>query len=226
MIKLVLTDLDGTLTLDKSTFKVNLSAIEYLRLLEDRGIKIAIVSGNSYPVIRGLTTYFGFSGGLVAENGCVLHFKQKITVCKKMDRNLIQEFKEKFNVKDSWQNEYRECDFGFNPAILTEEMKRWAEEKNIYINSSGYAVHIAMKPAGKAIGVRKLIELYNLDKNEVAAIGDSLTDIDMFNEVGLKVAVSNSDEKLKEKANLILNLKSGEGVKEFAKMLIEGKIWS
>ncbi|AWR97106.1 phosphoglycolate phosphatase [Acidianus sulfidivorans JP7] len=226
MIKLILTDLDGTLTLDKGTFKVNLDAIDALRRLEDNGIKIAIVSGNSYPVIRGLTTYFGFSGGFVAENGCVVHYRQKLTVCKKMDKNLVKEFKEKFNVKDSWQNEYRECDFGFSPPNITDEMKKWAEEKGLYINSSGYAVHIALKPAGKSLGVRKLIELHNLNKEEVAAIGDSLTDIDMFNEVGLKVAVSNSDDKLKEKANLILNLKSGEGVKEFATMIMEGKLWN
>lgn len=224
MIKLVLTDLDGTLTEDRGIYRINLEAISSLRLLEDRGIKVAIVSGNSYPVLRGLTTYLGFSGGVVAENGCVVYYRQKMVVCKKMDKNVLSEFKEKFNLKDSWQNEYRECDFGFTPAKLTEEMKKWAKEKGLYISSSGYAVHIAFQPAGKAVGVKKIIELHNLDKNEVAAVGDSLTDIDMFNEVGLKVAVGNSDEELKKKADLILNLKSGEGVKHFVKMLLEGKI--
>lgn len=224
MIKLVLTDLDGTLTEDRGTSKIYLEAISSLRLLEQRGIKIALVSGNSYPVIRGLTTYLGFSGGLVAENGCIIYYKQKITVCKKMDKQIINEFKERFNLKDSWQNEYRECDFGFTPSKMTEEMKKWAREKGLYINSSGYAVHIAFNPAGKAIGVKKLIELQNLDKDEVAAIGDSLTDIDMFTEAGVRVAVGNSDEELKQRANLILNLKSGEGVREFVKMLLEGKL--
>lgn len=224
MIKLVLSDLDGTLTEDRGIFRISLDAISYLRLLEERGIKVAIVSGNSYPVIRGLTTYLGFTGGFVAENGCIAYYKQKITLCRRMDKRLLTEFRDKFGLRDSWQNEYRECDFGFTPARITEEMRKWAREKGLYISSSGYAVHIAFEPAGKAIGVRKLIELHGLDKSEVVAIGDSLTDVDMFNEVGLKVAVGNSDEELKKKADLVLNLKSGEGVKQFVKMLLEGKI--
>lgn len=224
MIKLVLTDLDGTLTEDRGIYKVSLDAIKYLRLLEERGIKVALVSGNSYPVLRGLHNYLGFSGGVVAENGCVVFYKQKIRVCKPMDRQILEEFKEKFKLKDSWQNDYRECDFGFTPPDITEEMIKWAEEKGLYINSSGYALHIAFKPAGKMVGVRKLIELHGVKKEEVIGIGDSLTDLDMFKEVGIRVAVGNAEEELKKEADIILNLKSGEGVKELVTMILEGKL--
>ncbi len=120
----------------------------------------------------------------------------------------------------------RECDFGFTPANLTEEMIRWAKDKNVYINTSGYAIHIALNPAGKSVGVRKLIELHGLKKEEVAAVGDSLTDIDMFKEAGLRAAVGNADEKLKKEADIVLNLKSGNGVKEFINYIMDGKIWN
>lgn len=226
MIKLILADLDGTLTEDKGVYKISIEALEALRRAENMGIKIALVSGNSYPVLRGLHNYLGITGGVVAENGCIVYYGKKVKLCKKIDICILNEFREKFKLKDSWQNEYRECDFGFIPANLTEEMIRWAKDKNVYINTSGYAVHIALNPAGKSVGVRKLLELHGLKKEEVAAIGDSLTDIDMFKEAGLRAAVGNADEKLKKEADVILNLKSGNGVKEFINYIMDGKIWN
>ncbi|EZQ03176.1 MULTISPECIES: phosphoglycolate phosphatase [Acidianus] len=223
MIKLVLSDLDGTLTEERNTYKLNLTIIEKLRIFEENGIKVAIVSGNSFPVLRGLHNYLGFSGGVVAENGCVVFFKSKVKVCKDMDKRKVEEFKERYKVKDSWQNLYKECDFSFTPPELKADMREWANINGMYINSSGYAIHIAFNPAGKNIGVRKLIEMHGLNKNEVAAIGDSLTDLEMFEEVGLKIAVSDAEEELKRSANLIINTKDERDLSAFMKKVIGGE---
>jgi len=48
---------------------------------------------------------------------------------------------------------------------------------------------------------------------DVAAIGDSATDIEMLEIAGVRVAVANADENLKRVANFTLKLKSGDGVK-------------
>jgi phosphoglycolate phosphatase (TIGR01487 family) len=227
LIKLILTDLDGTLTEDRGVYRVDLEAIEAIRRAQEAGIKVALVSGNSYPVLRGLYNYLGLNGGLVAENGCVVFYgKERLEVCKRLDKEILEEFRQRFKLKDSWQNEFRCCDFGFTPAVLNEEMLKWAEDRGVYVNSSGYAVHVAMKPAGKGVGVRKLIELHGVRRDEVAALGDSMTDLEMFQEVGLKVAVGNADEKLKENADVVLNLKSGKGVKEFISSLLDDGTWN
>ncbi len=227
MIKLILTDLDGTLTEDRGVYRLDLGAIEAIRKAQDAGIKVALVSGNSYPVLRGLYNYLGFNGGIVAENGCVVFYGgMRLEVCKRMEKGILEEFRRKFSLRDSWQNEFRCCDFGFTPANLNGEMLKWAEERGVYVSSSGYAVHVAMKPAGKGVGVRKLVELHGLKPEEVAAIGDSLTDLEMFREVGLRVAVGNADEKLKAEADIVLNLKSGDGVKEFISSLLDGVTWN
>lgn len=225
MIKLLLLDLDGTLTEDRNSTAIDIDAINAIRTLQNNGIKVGLVSGNSYPVLRGLYTYLNLNGGFVAENGCIVFFEeQKYRVCKIMDKNILNEFKFLFKLKDTWQNDYRECDFGFTPAILTDAMVEWAKNMGLYIRSSGYAVHIAYKPAGKGVGVKKLLELQGLRKEEVAAIGDSLTDVEFFNEVGLKVAVGNADEELKSIADFITTNKSGKGVKEFVTKLLRGEI--
>ncbi|BFH74445.1 phosphoglycolate phosphatase [Sulfurisphaera javensis] len=225
MIKLVLTDVDGTLTTDRDTYEIDLDAIEILRLLEKRGVKVGLVSGNSYPVLRGLYTYFNFHGGLVAENGCVVYYNNNmVKVCEEIDKNLALEFEREFKVRNSWQNEFKYCDLSFTPPLLPENMISWAKERNLYIKTSGYAIHISRSLSGKGIGVRKLIELHGLDKSEVLGIGDSNTDIEFLQEVGFKVVVGNGDKEVKKIADYITFNKSGKGVVEIITKLLRGEI--
>lgn len=225
MIKLVLADVDGTLTTERDTYEIDLEAIKALRELEKHGIKVGLVSGNSYPVLRGLYTYFNFHGGLVAENGCVVYYnKVMLRVCEEIDKNLIKEFERKFNVIGSWQNEFKCCDLSFTPPTLNQEMVEWANSKGLYIKTSGYAIHISKSISGKGIGVRKLIEVHNLSKEEVLGIGDSSTDIEFLEEVGIRVVVGNADDEVKKIANYITANKSGKGVVEIVEKILKGEI--
>ncbi|WP_238024829.1 phosphoglycolate phosphatase [Metallosphaera javensis (ex Hofmann et al. 2022)] len=221
MIKMLLTDLDGTLTEDRGTYVVDIDAIRALRRAEKAGIKVALVSGNSYPVLRGLHNYLGLTGGVVAENGCFVFYKGvTYRVCETLSRDIVSEFAKVFNLKESWQNEFRKSDFGFTPAELKDEMIKWAEERGLVVQSSGYALHLSGKPGGKGAGVRKLLELAKVTKEETGAIGDSRTDVEMFREAGITAAVSNADPELKKVASISLKLKSGAGVMEFIEMLL------
>ena len=225
MIKLVLTDVDGTLTVERDTYEIDLDAIKALRELEKHGIKVGLVSGNSYPVLRGLYTYFNFHGGLVAENGCIVYYNDiVIKVCEEIDKNLIREFESKFNVVRTWQNEFKYCDLTFNPPILKKEMIEWANSRGLYIKTSGYAIHLSKSLSGKGVGVRKLIELHNLNKHEVLGIGDSSTDKEFLEEVGIKVVVGNADEEIKRIADYITRNKSGKGVIEIVQKILKGEI--
>ena len=223
--KLLLADLDGTLTISRDSYLLNIETISLLRELESIGIKVGLVSGNSYPVLRGLATYLGLSGGVVAENGCVAYLRGKLVkVCEPLDRRLAKEFAKEFNLRESWQNDFRTCEYAFSPPHVTDEMVKWAEQRGLYVKTSGYAVHISRNREGKAKGVRKLLEMHGLEKHEVIGIGDSQTDVEFFNEVGLRVAVANADEELKRVSDLITKAPSGEGVKELVRMLLKGEI--
>ena len=223
--KLLLADLDGTLTISRDSYLVDLETIRLLRELESAGIKVGLVSGNSYPVLRGLATYLGLSGGVVAENGCLTYLGGNLVrVCEPLERRLAKEFAKEFNLRESWQNDFRTCEYAFSPPNVTDEMVKWAEQRGLYIKTSGYAVHISRNPEGKAKGVRKLLEMHGLEKHEVIGVGDSQTDVEFFNEVGLRVAVANADEELKRVSDLITKAPSGEGVKELVRMLLKGEI--
>ena len=225
MIKLVLTDVDGTLTLGRDTYEIDLDAIQALRELEKHGIKVGLVSGNSYPVLMSLYIYFNFHGGIVAENGCIVYYDDvMIKVCEEIDKNLIKEFESRFNVVGTWQNEFKYCDLTFIPPDLKQEMIEWAKSRGLYIKTSGYAIHISKSTSGKGIGVKKLIELHNLSKYEVLGIGDSSTDKEFLEEVGIKVVVGNADEEIKKIANYITINKSGKGVVEIVQKILKGEI--
>ena len=60
------------------------------------------------------------------------------------------------------------------------------------INSSGH---------NKGPMMEKIIKKYGYQKNQVAAVGDTIVDIPMFERAGLSIAVNTNDERVITKAN-------------------------
>jgi hydroxymethylpyrimidine pyrophosphatase-like HAD family hydrolase len=77
-IKIVVTDVDGTLTENPDTYKISLEAIYIIRSLELNGIKTILASGNTIPMIIGLARYIGASGGVVGENGGAIFYRDRV----------------------------------------------------------------------------------------------------------------------------------------------------
>ncbi len=219
MTKAILLDLDGTLTVDRNSYLLDLDALKVLRDLQSLGVKAFIVTGNSYPVSRGLATYLGMDG-VVAENGCVVYAGEEHFLCKEVKHVDVKEFESRFELKGSWQNAFRKYDFGFYPPKITPAMQEWALEKGLSLKTSGYALHLSYNSEGKLVGVRKLLDLLKMEEKDIVAIGDSLTDIDMMKLAGVKVAVANGDDELKAFADLVTKGDSGEGVKEYIMSLV------
>jgi phosphoglycolate phosphatase (TIGR01487 family) len=226
MIRLILADVDGTLTIDRQTYLLNLDAVKALRRAESSGVKVGLVSGNSYPVLRGLAQYIGLTGGVVAENGCVAFLGNLERLCPPLPKNLAEEFAFTFGLRPSWQNQFRESDFAFyiSPSFDAKAAAEWAKSKGLIMRYSGYAVHISANSNGKAIGVRKIIEMAGLRKEEVAGIGDSSTDVELLAEVGFPVALANSTLDLKRVSALVTEGASGEGVVELISRLLEEEV--
>jgi hydroxymethylpyrimidine pyrophosphatase-like HAD family hydrolase len=70
--------------------------------------------------------------------------------------------------------------------------------------SSAYCVDITASGATKGGAIEKLAEHLGLSKENIMAIGDSLSDIDMFRTSGLTVAVENAVDDLKNAAQHIV----------------------
>ena len=68
---------------------------------------------------------------------------------------------------------------------------------------SPYGVDIISKTGGKAAGIRKMMEIYDLRREEVLAFGDGENDIEMLEFVGTGVAMGNAEDKVKAIADYV-----------------------
>ncbi len=58
----------------------------------------------------------------------------------------------------------------------------------------------------------EICEIFNIELNEIAYVGDALIDIPVFEKVGVAIAVPNAHSLVKEKANMITDSSGGKGV--------------
>ncbi|MCE4601492.1 MAG: phosphoglycolate phosphatase [Desulfurococcales archaeon] len=221
-IRMVATDIDGTLTLGRGNLLISTEAVKAIRRLESIGVMVSLVSGNSLPITAGLARYIGASGPSIAENGCVLFYNgETIHVCQgKPPRGLIEELKEK-GFRESWQNPYRHHDValypppGYDRSLLYELASRY----NVSIYDSGYAIHIQPRGTGKGAGLREASRLTGISLEEVLAVGDGLNDKPLFDVAGKSACPSDADPRVKELVDYVASKPGGLGFAEIAEMV-------
>jgi len=72
--------------------------------------------------------------------------------------------------------------------------------------------HCFQKTLNKKSILDKLTQIYNVEYNQIAYIGDSLVDLPLLEIVGFPISVSNGHIKAKKKASYITSKLGGEGV--------------
>lgn len=66
-----------------------------------------------------------------------------------------------------------------------------------------YGVDIVSKEGGKMAGIQKMLEVYDLSREEIMAFGDGDNDIDMLQFAQIGVAMGNAEEEVKEAADYV-----------------------
>lgn len=90
-----------------------------------------------------------------------------------------------------------------------------------FIKSTPYYCEICHPAATKACAVNFLKEYWELDVNEVMAIGDQNNDIDLLSAGGIKVAMGNATEELKSVANYVTDTVNNNGFVKAVEKFIE-----
>ncbi|WP_409200562.1 phosphoglycolate phosphatase [Methanobrevibacter sp. DSM 116169] len=223
-IKAVAVDVDGTIT-DYSR-KICISALEALRACESENIPVTIVTGNVVNYAYATSVLIGCSGGLVAENGGVIfqegeNNNEVVTLGNRKYIDLAdQHIQEKIpnTVKYSNDNDYRLTEIVYYKTIeketLINALKDFKYLDKINIYDSGFALHITNKNINKGSSLEILCKNNDIKMSEVLAIGDSENDEEFLAVAGLKVAVGNSEEKLKSISDYVCQKNFGDGVKE------------
>ncbi len=235
-IRLVVSDVDGTITESRSSFRIPAVTIEAMRRLEEAGISVSLLSSNALPVLAGLSRYLGLSGPMVGETGCLAYYKENVTpLCDKSARDAASVVEDEFSqyLVASWQNSFRLYDYAYrvrpgvdgrSVASLLEKRLRELGYDYIYVDFSGYAVHLTPLKDAKAHGFRKILEIMGVDAGGVAAIGDSVMDAPMLREAGLPIAVGDADEELKHVAKIVTSRPAGLGFAEAAELILRGEV--
>jgi len=234
-IKCIVVDVDGTLTDENGV--LDLKALEKLREVKSKlGVKIVLASGNAYPVLMGLARYIGGIDLIIAENGAIIGFEDRIEIIgdKSIGEEARRIVREELSdiLIESWQCKYRIVDFSFKRRGNIDweyAYKRTLEVvgrklPNARISFSGVAIHIGDKRVNKGVALKRVMEIFGLNRDSILAIGDSDVDVEMLMEAGIGVAVANSSRKAMEAAKIITNGAYGNGFIEIMDKLIEEKL--
>ncbi|NPA98554.1 MAG: HAD hydrolase family protein, partial [Crenarchaeota archaeon] len=149
--KLAAFDIDGTLTISRNTVMLDLGALKALRILEENGVHVVLVSSNMIPAVAALKKYIGLSGPAIGETGCIVYWggNNFEILTKYSAKKIYEEVLEKYSlyVYGSWQNRFRSYDYALKikpehrdkAEEIVESIKDFAErhDPNIKVGFSG-----------------------------------------------------------------------------------------
>ena len=215
-IKVFAIDIDGTIT-ENGGGMVYLPAIESLRYLERLGYKIIYVSGRSSVEAYILAVFSGTTKIAVGENGgaVTLSPQEHILLADKekclKGYYILKQNIEGAKIKPTFHRLtevvlLRTFDIAEGQKILNEH------NLDLQLSDSRYAFHINERGIDKARGLKKVLDILNVAPAETVAIGDSQTDIPLFDLCGYSIALNHAEENVKARARYVVSGKEGEGL--------------
>ncbi len=222
-LKTFAVDIDGTIT-ENGGGRIHLEAVSALRHLKNQGHNIVFVTGRS-SVEGYLLSIFGGTGNIaVGENGgCITFGNHEHKLLGNIDqcKNALNLLRSKIgNVKEKAVFP-RMTEVVLERTFDIEQAKNIVSEKSLMVelSDSQYAFHINSSGIDKGYGFREAMNMLSVDSSDVIAIGDSSTDIPLFNVAKTSIALGNAFEDVKSHATITVTGKAGEGVIEALNLL-------
>ncbi|WP_058997551.1 HAD family hydrolase [Leptolyngbya sp. NIES-2104] len=202
-IRLIATDMDGTLTIDQKFTPQLLQAFDRLN---QAGISVLIVTGRSAGWVSGLVNYLPIVGA-IAENGGLFYQGETqellvpISDIKLHRQRLAEMFLELRSffpkIQESNDNAFRLTDWTFDVSGLNlEDLKRLnslCQNNDFGFTYSNVQCHIKLANQDKAQGLLQVLEKhfpqYTLE--QIATVGDSPNDESLFGQFPMSIGVAN-----------------------------------
>ncbi|MCX6670138.1 MAG: phosphoglycolate phosphatase [Methanothrix sp.] len=221
MIRALAVDIDGTLTdQNRVLCPAAMAAMRGLR------VPVVLVTGNTHCFTRTASVLLGTPRIFIAENGGVVSHAENdmeiladLQVCEAAFKELSKIFPlERYN-----STRYRFTDIALKRNFDVKAASRYVRERSLPVDiiDTAYAVHIKDKRVNKGTGLRCIAERMQIDLREFAAVGDSPSDIPVFELAGFRAAVGNASPELKAASDYVAKAKYGEGYAEIVKHMID-----
>ncbi|MGB3495428.1 MAG: HAD family hydrolase [Elainellaceae cyanobacterium] len=193
-VRLVATDMDGTLT-RRGYFSADLMAA--LQALQGANIHVLVVTGRSAGWVNGLVSYLPIAGAiaengglffsseddyrLIADLGNLPEHRQKLTAT-------FQHLKGTFpNLREALDNAFRFSDWTFDVSGLSQpdlaELQHQCQSEGWSFTYSNIQCHIKPARQDKATALQHVLaeDFPGISPQSVITIGDSLNDESLFN---------------------------------------------
>lgn len=189
----------------------------------------AVLGNGSHIIINGKTVFSEFMDKDFLLKSFELCLKNNLQMSYEGDDNIIHRF-----YKDVWHENwiriedetelksyienYRYRKITYKGIIddcsefesLSEKIK--VEPMGMYDGKPVAAGEIIIKNTGKDMGIKRVIDILGIKREDTIAIGDSMNDYHMLQFAGIAVAVGNAEEQIKDIADIITEDCNNSGV--------------
>lgn len=215
------TDYDGTLAHHGS---VSAQTLEAMRRLKASGRKLILVTGRVLPDLKEVFHGLDLFDCVVAENGALVHRPStgeerllgvpppEAFVQALIDRGVTSLGRGRVIVA-TWEN---------HAETVLETIKEFGLEHQVIFNKG--AVMILPSGVNKAAGLAEALRELGYSRHNTVAVGDAENDNALLDAAECAVAVANALPRLKERADLTTEARSGEGVTELAERLLSSDL--
>jgi len=215
-------DIDGTLTdrareLDGRTFPV----------LRAWPAPLVVATGKAMPFAVALCEYLVVDPIIIAENGGVALVEETDTLQYEGDREaargVLEEY-ERRGYDPGWgtidlANRWRETEVVVRREAPLAPLEVIAHEFGLEVVDTGYAYHVKSPGVTKGTALEVVLDELGRDPATVAAVGDSVNDVAVFERVGCAIAVANADDEAVAAADHVTDASYGEGFLEAVEWL-------
>lgn len=216
-------DIDGTMT-ENGGGRIHLGAMHALRHLKNRGHHVVFVTGRSSVEGYMLSIFGGTTNVAVGENGgCITYGNHEhrllgdICECRRaldVIRSEIGGVREKPVFP-------RMTEVVLERTFDLESAKDLVSRRglDVALSDSTYAYHVNSGGIDKGTGFLEAMDMLSVDPSDVIAVGDSSTDIPLFQKAGASVALGNASDDVKAAATMAVAGAAGDGVVEALNLL-------
>jgi len=194
-----------------------LDGIATLRYLEFLGLKVIYVTGRASIEAYVLAVFGGTTLVAVGENGGAIMTAPDEHILLANKQNCLRGYEIlKKNIEGVQMKPVfnRLTEVVLSRTFDVREGRKIFEENNLNLSlsDSKYAFHINEKGVDKGVGLLEALKILNLDPQEAVAIGDSETDLPVFDLCGCSIALHHAEDIVKTRATHVVRGTEGSGL--------------
>ena len=234
--RLLMADVDGTLNDGGDALIPEI--YQLIRRMEELGLVVGLVSGRTLSRLENMARDLDITGPIIAENGGLAKLRVDeplldLGYSRQPGLDALEKLKKLYpgKIKEREDNLERQIDvvmWSLGPEL--SELREHIGDTQLL--DSGYICHLMQAGISKGKTLERLLEKLpemNLDANNVIAVGDSLTDISLFQHFPNSILIpspklsDDAKERLKAAAGFVSDHSIEKGFVEVATHIVNAR---